>query len=140
MRVYSEERRKPRVRTFNSLPSMTVQSDLVRTEIKHILAKYRQTGVVEHMRNVDLEFRDVSEFRDFADLMLQSKEAEKVFMTLPSKVREVFDHDVSVWLDCAHDADKLLARKPELEALGLVFDKAAPVAPAPVVPAPVLPA
>jgi len=131
----SDVRRHPRVQTVNDGPSKTVQSDVVRTEIRHILAKYRQTGVVEHMRNVDLQFRDVSEFSDFADLMYQTKQAEKAFMTLPSKVREVFNHDVAVWLDCAHDADKLKALQPELEALGLVFDTAAPVV-VPAVPAP----
>jgi len=133
----SEVRRRPRVQTVNDLPSKTVQGDVFRTEIRHILAKYRQTGVVEHMRNVDLQFRDVSEFQDFADLMYQTKQAEKAFMTLPSKVREVFSHDVAVWLDCAHDADKLNALRPELEALGLVFDESEPKpAPAPVPPAP----
>jgi len=136
----SDVRRRPRVQTVNTLPSVTVQSDLVRSDIRHILAKYKQTGVVEHMRNVDLEFRDVSEFPDFADLMLQSKEAEKVFLRLPSKVREVFDHDVAVWLDCAHDADKLKALQPELEALGLVFDtEAKPSVPPVAVAAPVVP-
>jgi len=128
-------RRKPRVQTVNDEPSKTVQSDVVRTEIRHILAKYRQTGVVEHMRNVDLQFRDVSEFEDFSDLMRQSKVAESVFMTLPSKVREVFGHDYAQWLDCAHDPEKLKALQPELEALGLVFDTAAPVS-VPAVPAP----
>jgi len=132
---------RKRVRTVNDLPSMTVQSDVARTEIKHILARYRQTGVIDHMRNVELAFRDVSEFQDFADLMYQSKEAEKVFMALPSKVRAVFDHDVAVWLDCAYDADKLKALEPELKALGLVFDSAEkpPVGPPVAVPAPVVP-
>jgi len=135
--VYNEVRRRPRVQTENLLPSKTVQSDVVRTEIKHILAKYRQVGVIEHMRNVDLQFRDVSEFEDFSDLMFQSKEAEKVFMSLPSKVREVFEHDYARWLDCAHDAEKLEALRPELEALGLEFgEKTAPVVPAAVPPVP----
>jgi len=138
LREYSRERRKPRVRTVNEMPSKTVQSDVVRTEIKHILAKYRQTGVVDHMRSVDLQFRDVSEFQDFSDLMFQSKEAEKVFMSLPSKVREVFGHDYARWLDCAHDAEKLEALRPELEALGLKWGgegaepPGAPPAPVPV--------
>jgi len=119
-KVYSEVRRKPRVQTVNVEPSKTVQSDLYRTEMKHILAKYKQVGIIEHLRSVDLQFRDVSEFQDFADVMYQSKEAEKVFMTLPSKVREVFDHDVSVWLDAAHDKDKFEKLRPQLEKLGVV--------------------
>jgi len=132
---YNETARRPRVRTVNTLPSRTVQSDVVRAEIKHILAKYRQVGVLEHMRNVDLQFRDVSEFSDFADVMYQSKVAESAFMRLPSKVREVFHHDVAEWLDAAHDKAKLDALLPELEKLGL---SVAPVAPAAAPAAPVV--
>jgi len=133
-RQYSETARRARVRTVNTLPSMTVQSDVARAEIKHILAKYRQVGVIEHMRNVDLQFRDVSEFSDFSDMMYQSKVAEAAFMRLPSKVREVFHHDVAEWLDAAHDKAKLDALLPELEKLGLVVAPAAPAG-APAAPA-----
>jgi len=138
-KVYNEERKRPRVRTVNVLPSRTVQSDVFRTEIRHILAKYKQTGIVEHMRDVDLQFRDVSEFADFADLMFQSKEAEKVFLQLPSKVREVFQHDVARWLDAAHDPEKLEELRPRLEKLGVMTPKESVSAPAVVPPAAVPP-
>jgi len=136
-KVYSETRRRPRVQTVNVEPSKTVQSDLYRTEIKHILAKYHQTGVMEHMRNVDLQFRDVTEFSDFSDLMFQSKEAEKAFMKLPSKVRQVFGHDYATWLDAAHDPEKLAELRPKLEKLGVFAPEES--SPAPVVPAAVPP-
>lgn len=123
MKTMSEVRKRPRVQTDNVLPSKTVQSDVMRTEIKHILAKYKQVGLLEHMQDVDLQFRDVTEFADFSDLMLQSKEAEKVFMTLPSKVREVFSHDVAKWLDAAHDSDELETLRPQLEKLGVMKPK-----------------
>jgi len=130
VKVLSDVRRKPRVQTVNTEPSKTVQSDLQRTEIKHILAKYRQVGIVDHLRSVDLQFRDVSEFTDFSDLMLQSAQAKQVFMNLPSKVREVFGHDVAVWLDVAHDPTRLEALRPQLEKLG-VLEPAKAVAPPP---------
>lgn len=133
MDTYNEVRKRPRVRTVNTEPSKTVQSDVFRTEIKHILAKYKQMGIVEHMQGVDLQFRDVTEFQDFADLMLQTKEAEKVFMGLPSKLRAVFGHDVAVWLDAAHDKDKLEALRPQLEELGVMEKLPQPDRRAPVV-------
>lgn len=109
-----------RVRTVNTDPDMTVQSDVVRADIKAILAKYRGTGIVDHLRNVDLQFRDVSELSDYADMAFQAREAEKVFMTLPSKIREVFGHDYANWLDAAHDQSKFEALRPKLEELGVV--------------------
>jgi len=140
-KVYNEVRRRPRVQTVNTLPSKTVQSDVFRTEMRHILAKYKQTGIVEHLRDVDLQFRDVTEFSDFADLMFQSKKAESVFMTLPSKVRAVFGHDYARWLDAAHDPEKLEELRPKLEKLGVMTPKesVAAVVAAPVVPAAVPP-
>jgi len=127
--VLSTVRKRPRVQTVNDMPSKTVQSDVFRTEIRHVLAKYKQVGIIEHMRDVDLQFRDVSEFSDFSDLMQQSAEAEKVFMALPSKVREVFNHDVARWLDAAHDPEKLEELRPQLEKLGIMAPKAPVVVP-----------
>lgn len=110
---------RKRVQTINDEPSMTVQSDRDQADIKKVLAKYEQTGVLVNLRDVDLEYRDVTQFDDFADLMRQQKEAEAAFMRLPSKVRELFHHDVSEWLDAAHDQEKLEALRPELEELGI---------------------
>jgi len=131
---YSDVRRKPRVQTVNTMESKTVQSDVFKSEIRHVLAKYRQVGIIEHLRSVDLQFRDVSEFSDFSDLMYQSKQAEGVFMKLPSKVREVFDHDVATWLDVAHDPARLEELRPELEKLGVLEPLPAPPPPPPPVP------
>lgn len=120
MKVLSDVRRKPRVQTVNTMPSKTVQSDVLRTEIRHILARYKQVGIIDHMASVDLQFRDVTEFTDYADLARQTKEAEQAFMRLPSKVREVFGHDMMNWLDAAHDPEKFEALLPKLEKLGVV--------------------
>lgn len=132
-------RRRPRVRTINELLSRTVQSDRDKANVNSILAKYEQTGVMTHMRNVELTYRDVSEFEDFADVMRQAKVAEGEFNKLPSKVREVFNHDVAQWLDAAHDPEKLEALRPQLEALGVLEPLPGPPAPAAAPPAPVTP-
>jgi len=120
-----ETRHRPRVRTEFPEESKTVQSDRLRSEMKHLLQTYDQTGVLVDMRDVDLAYRDVSEFEDFSDLMLASANANAAFMRLPSKVREVFDHDVSKWLDAAHDPEKLDELRPQLTKLG-VLEEIAP--------------
>lgn len=121
-----------RVYTVNVSPSRTQQADAEKADIRNILRKYEVTGIVDHMRDVDLQFRDITEFDDLADALQQAKEAEYHFMQLPSKLREVFDHDVAKWLDAAHDADKLEALRPQLEALGVM--EPLPEEPAPVAP------
>lgn len=132
-----ETRRRPRIRTVNELPSLTVQSEVTRSDIRHILSKYEQTGVLVGMRSVELAFRDVTEFDDYQDVVSQVRAAEEAFMRLPSKLREVFGHDVRRWLDAAHDPDKLELLRPKLEELG-VLEKVAPPVPEPApVPPPV---
>lgn len=127
-KAFSQVRRKPRVRTVNDQESMTVQSDRNRADIKEILRRYQATGGLVDMRQVDLEYRDVGEFEDFADLMLQSKTAELEFMKLPSKVREVFNHDVAEWLDAAHDGFDQ-DQEAKLRQLGVLEEVAKPAGP-----------
>lgn len=119
----SQVRYAPRVQTVNTDPVVTVQADGPRTEVLEILKKYREVGIVDHMREVDLQFRDVSEFEDFRDLMVQNKAAESAFLRLDPRIRDVFQNDVARWLDCAHDADKLEALRPQLEKLGVMEPK-----------------
>ncbi len=101
-------RGKPRVQTINNLPSETLQSDGDRADIKKILKRYKSVGIVDHLNLTESTYQDVSEIGDFADVMRIAQEAEQQFMQLPSKVREIFNHDVANWLDTAHDQEKRL--------------------------------
>jgi len=98
-------RGKPRVQTINKEPSMTVQSDAHLADLNNIMANFGQ-GRIDMLDDVDLQYRDVSEFTDLSDALMQARDAEIEFMKLPSKVREIFMHDVAVWLDTAHDKEK----------------------------------
>jgi len=100
-----DSRGKNRVQTVNTEPSMTVQSDAHLADIQQILTKYGATGQ-ESLDDVAMNFADVSEFGDYHDVMMEVRLAEETFMKLPSKVREIFGHNVETWLDSAHDEDK----------------------------------
>lgn len=102
-----DSRGKPRVQTsFEGEVSLTVQSDAPLADIQEILRKYQQVGIVENLNTAEAMFLDISEFTDYADAMRHAKMAELDFMKLPSKIREIFGHDVGNWLDTAHDEDK----------------------------------
>lgn len=102
-----DSRGRARVQTsFEGHESMTVQSDAHMADITEILRKYKQVGIVENLNLAEMQFKDVSEFTDLKDAIDQSRLAEVEFLKLPSKVREIFDHDVAVWLDTAHDEEK----------------------------------
>lgn len=101
-----DSRGKERVQTEYLEESQTVQSDGDRADITKILGQYRQVGIVDNLNMAEAQFADISEFTDFADAIRHAREAEDEFMKLPSKVREIFKHDVGEWLDTAHDEDK----------------------------------
>ncbi len=98
-------RGRPRIQTVNNDPSETVQSDAHLADIQNIMQKFGQGGM-EMLDETKLHFADVSEFTDLGDALRQAIEAELEFMKLPSKVREIFKHDVATWLDTAFDEDK----------------------------------
>ncbi len=101
-------RGRPRVQTINDLPSETIQSESDQTDIKKILKKYREVGIIEHLNLTESTFADVTSFTDYGDVIRTAKEAELQFMQLPSKIREKFNHDTALWLDTAHDEAKRL--------------------------------
>ncbi len=102
----------------NEGPSETIQSHAAQGNIQEILKRYKQVGIVENLNQAQAQFLDVTAFDDFADVMRQAGEAQQKFMELPSKVREIFNHDVAEWLDTAHDDDKRAA----LVAAGWIED------------------
>lgn len=137
--IEQRENGRRRVYTVNDEASQTQQSDRHRAEMRHILSRYEKTGVLVDLREVELQYRDVSEFDDFTDIMRAGAEAKTAFMRLPSKVRELFNHDHFEWLDTAHDPEKLQALRPKLEKLGVLKELAPELLEPEVPPAPPAP-
>ena len=102
-----DSRGKPRsdFQTVFNDPSKTVASDQPKTDIQHILQKHG-VSLAQHLNTTQATYADVTSFTDFADVMRTVQSAEAEFMKLPSKAREVFDHDVAKFLDAAHDPEK----------------------------------
>mgnify|MGYP000568535104 CR=1 FL=1 len=130
-----DRRGKPRVQTINEDEMITVQSDAMLADIHHVLGQWSPYGLKQNLDAAEVQFADITHFTDFADAMLHAKQAEEVFMQMPSKVREVFNHDVAEWLDSAHDETK----RQKLIDLGILpapEPETPPAAPEPVPPAP----
>lgn len=112
-------RGRPRVQTSCLDESLTVQSDREYTDIKKMIRR-QYPGIIESLKDADLNFLDVTEFTDLTDALLQSKEAEVHFMKLQPAVRRVFNNNVAEWLDAAKDPEKLEWYRPQLEKLGVL--------------------
>ncbi len=99
---------------------VTIQSDNNEADINLLMKRHTPAGLAAMMETTEHLFADVTDFQDYTDVMREARRAEESFMTLPSKVRELFHHDAAEWLDCAHDEEKLAAMAPQLEKLGLI--------------------
>ncbi len=116
-----DRRGKGRVQTHNVEPSRTIQSEAHLTDIREILTKFALGGDAA-LDEAALVYADVSEFTDLHDAMNQAKLAEVEFLKLPPQVRSIFENDVAVWLDTAHDEDK----RDALVEAGFIKDSVAP--------------
>ncbi len=116
---------RERVQTHFPEESLTIQSDSEKADIRKIMSRYKATGIIDSLNEADLDFRDVTEVMDFQEAKSIMNEAEFQFMELPSKVREIFEHNVAVWLDTAQDEEK----RDALVAAGFIDPPEGDVAP-----------
>lgn len=101
----SDARGKPRVQTeFEEGSSLTVQSDQWGTSAAEIMKDFVQgKGLQDLLDTTELQFVDVTEFEDYADVMRHVAQAQMTFLELKPEVRKLFDNSVEKWLDSAHD-------------------------------------
>lgn len=102
--------------------SMVQQSLQDDTDINNIMAKYRKTGVFQHVTPLAAEYGDFSNVPDYKTAMEQIMLSNELFMELPAKVRDRFGNDPAQFITFATDEKNL----DELRSLGL-----APEAPLP---------
>lgn len=100
-------------------PSLTKQSFKKDCDIHVILAQFDRGGMVSHLNRYPAGYADVSALGDFRDSMNVVLEAEKMFATVPSKVRARFGNDPGAFLDFVSNPDNL----PEMVELGLANKK-----------------
>lgn len=102
-----DRRGRARVQTVNDLPSKTVQADTDLADIKQIIKRYQNFGIVDHLDEVQVQFMDVTELpEDFAAVTRYAAAAKEEFMRLDPRVRRIFENNEAEWLDAAHDGLK----------------------------------
>lgn len=112
---------RPRHVTINTDESKTVESEVYRSDIRHVLAQYEQMGIDQILSQHDVEFRDVTELTDWSVAMRELRSAEAAFNRLHPKLREIFGNDVAQWLDAAEHPELIDQRyRPALERAGFL--------------------
>ncbi len=112
----------------------TKQSFKTETDINHILAKYRKTGIItaDALNARQASFLNVSEIGDFQECQQVIAKAESAFMTLPALVRSRFQNDPAELLDFVKNPEN----RDEAILLGIIAKTAEPEPPPEPAPAP----
>lgn len=115
------------VQTQNDEPSMTQQSFKEQCDVNNIMAKYQKTGVIDHINVYEGHYGDV-DGTTFTEAMQTVANAQTMFMDLPSRAREAFDHDPAKFLDYVNNLEETPEARQFLTDLGLT-DLVTPPAP-----------
>lgn len=104
-----------RVRTENNQPSMTKSDMAEACNINNILARYRKTGVISHIR-AGGTYETLPSQMDFHEAMNLVLKAQTMFDEMPSNLRKRFSNDPGVFLAFCEDPEN----RDEMVDLGLL--------------------
>lgn len=102
--------------------SLTRQEFADECDINNIMAKYKTTGVLQHINATAPVYYDFSETPDLASALAMLREADEAFMRLPATARREFDNDPTKFVMFAEDPDNL----PKMREWGLAEPEKAP--------------
>lgn len=109
-----------RVQSHNGEPELTEQHHKQICDINHIVRRFRNTGLVDHVSAIQARYGDFMGLGTYHEAMERLASAQEAFMFLPAEVRKEFDNDPGVLLDAI--------QKPEnyekMVSLGLLDPKA----------------
>jgi phage internal scaffolding protein len=105
--------------------SMAKQSFKNECDMNRIIAKFRKTGMIDHIRENGGRFIDVPEDLDFQTAQNVMAKATSMFEELPSDLRKKFDNDVQTFMDYVNNPEN----EDGMRQLGLLKPKAPEVVP-----------
>ena len=114
-KVASNISERKRVQKVFTKPSRAVQYEKDNCDINLILAKYRKTGLIEHLNRFQGQYGDFSNIQDYQTSLNQVISAQEMFNSLPSFVRARFANDPASFLNFVTDP----SNKDELVKMGL---------------------
>ena len=92
------QRRKVAI-TFDGSGGLTEQHHKETVDIHTIMRKYQKTGVIEHVNQYQGTYGDFSSAPDLHTAYNAIAEAEEMFQTVPSHIREKFNNQVTDYLE-----------------------------------------
>lgn len=112
-------RKHKRVALEFKQPSRAKQQFRDECDINAIMAKYKKTGLVEHVNRYQGQYGDFSTVADYQEALNMVMEAQQAFMSLPAHVRTRFDNDPGQYLEFVQDP----GNQEEMVKMGLAHKR-----------------
>lgn len=91
------------------------QSHKKECDMHHIMRKFRETGVLNHVKEYEGKYMDMADPISFQEAMNTVTQAQQMFDSVPSHIRKRFGNDPVAYLEFVQNPDNL----PELREMGL---------------------
>lgn len=91
--------------SFEGEVSLTHQSFRDECDINHIMKRYEKTGILDHVNKHQGAYGDFTQVASYQDALQVVSEAERMFLTLPARIRAEFDNDPGTFLQFATNPD-----------------------------------
>lgn len=108
-------RKFPRVTFQSDLPTMTKQSFKEECDINNIMARYKASGIIEHIQAHQGRYMDLPSEIDYHANLLAVMSAQDAFSSLPAAIRARFDNDPAAFVGFVQDPDN----QAEIDKMGL---------------------
>jgi len=95
-----------RVQVVFTQPSRTKQAHRDECDVNKIIARYRKTGVIEHLNNNPQNY-DYAPGVDFQEALELVQQGEDQFNSLPASIRTQFDNDPASFVDFVSNPDNM---------------------------------
>lgn len=112
--------------SFIGEKSLAHQSFKDECDINMLMKKYGNERLIPHVQRHQGQYGDFTAVVDYQTAQHVVAQAEEMFLTLPSKIREEFDNDPGAFLDFATDANNV----DKLIEMGLATERNKPIDPA----------
>lgn len=94
---------------------LTEQHHLEQCSIQHIMARYRKTGLIDHVNNYAGTYGDFANAPTFQEAQNIIADARTMFETVPATIRAEFDNDPTKYIEFMQNPEN----KQQIEDMGL---------------------
>lgn len=103
--------------TIDTGPGVAKQSPKDECDVNQILARFQQTGVLQHRQDFEAQYDDATgiDFQTAMNLVISS---QKMFEELPATARRKFNDSPEIFMNFVNDPANL----PEMIKMGLAVD------------------